>query len=647
MKRLALALSASIIVSVGAVAPTASADVGVNSPLAQGLRQWHSGVGETTRSLSVAPQVGWNAGLETLRPPAAPWYRLWDMKVAWRDINPSPGVFDWSILDKRIAQVEAWGGRPLLVLGLTPQWAASDPNAGDPRWGAGSASPPSDTSMWTEYVSAVAGRYGNRIGAYELWNEANLKTFWTGSAQQMADLVQSAHQAISAKAPDATVLTPSVTTRLRSGGRFTVEFLEALEADGVNLDNLPFDAFAIHTYPAGNAGVSFNGSCSADPAAFTEKIPVGLPPFSPDTAEGVFVRWRKSVGEHVAADEPLFVVSDGTREYSIASVESGLLQETLVEEGAKVTVGQELGILTDGQTPDDCVDGRNAKAAAQQRVADVVQWQQAVLNVGDLWMVPIWDTEINYGLAGPGIIPGVDWSDEQGADLMRYTFADSAALGIDNTFWYEFTAESFDLLGVQMTPGTPATLAAWSQPQVSRSSELSYDVPVINGCRLSKFAADCGGKLLRNQNLSGFQSQGADFRGADMYRADLSNASLVSAFMINVRLFEADLTNFSATSSTFNGSNLRRVKGQDADFRNSSLAKVNFGRADLQGADFKRAFLNGAQFIRTDLRGADFRGADLTNVNFFGADLRGANLCNTVVTRTSFSEARLAGAKCG
>jgi len=572
------------------------------------------------------------------------------MKVAWRDVNPSPGVFDWSILDRRIAQVEAWGGRPLLVLGLTPQWAAANPNSGDSRWGAGSSSPPANLDTWSAYVSAVANRYGNRIGAYEVWNEANLKTFWTGSAKQMAEMTRIARDRIKAASPGATVLTPSVTTRLASGGRFTAEFLEALAEDGVtSLDNLPFDAFAIHTYPAGNAGVSFDGSCSADPAVFTEKVSVGLPPFAPSTDEGVFVRWLKSVGELVAADEPLFVVSDGTREYSIASPESGLLQETLVEEGAKVKVGEELAILTDGQTPDDCVDGRSAKDAAQERVADVVQWQQAVLEVGS-WGIasifPIWDTEINYGLAGPGIIPGVDWSDEQGAELMRYTFADSAALGIDNTFWYEFTAEPFDLLGVQMTPGTPATLAAWSQPQVSRSSELSYDVPVINGCRLTQFAANCEGKLLRNQNLSGFQSQEADFRGADMYRTNLSNAVFNGAFMINVRLYEANLTDFSATNSTLNGSNLRRVKGKNANFQDSTLSKVNFGRADLQGANFRRAFLIGADFRGADLRGADFRGADLTNVNFFAADLREANLCNTVVTRTNFSKANMAGTKC-
>ena len=114
----------------------------------EGLKQLQaSGGGSNQFSLSVAPQVGWDAGLEGLRPPAASMYRLWDMQVAWKDVNPAQGVFTWSALDRRVALVESWGGKPLLVLGLTPQWAAKDPAAGDPRWGAGTASPPPKTLL--------------------------------------------------------------------------------------------------------------------------------------------------------------------------------------------------------------------------------------------------------------------------------------------------------------------------------------------------------------------------------------------------------------------------------------------------------------------------------------------------------------------
>lgn len=513
--------------------------------LLSGLERFQGGVSDTTRSISVAPQVGWDAGLESLRPPSAPWNRLWDMQVAWREVNPAPGVFDWSILDRRIAQVESWGARPLLVLGLTPQWAAADPNAGDPRWGAGSASPPADESTWTSYVNAVASRYGDRIGAYEVWNEANLKTFWTGTPAQMVQLTKLARDQIKSITPNAIVLAPSVTTRLLSGGRFSAAFLSEMKAAGIGLGSA-FDAWAIHTYPAGNAGVSFDGGCNADPSK--------------------------------------------------------------------------------GQTPQDCIDGASPKLAAQQRVSDVRQWQQAVISAVGLdsgaMEKPIWDTEINYGLPGPGIIPGVAWTDEQGAALMQYTFADSAALGINNTFWYQFTATPYSLLGVQMTPSTPGTLSAWSAP-AAVTSGTEYQLPVINGCRF-RFEMTCPNADLKQADLSSSRLGGSNLSGANLYRVNLSDSSFRKSSAVKTRFYEANLTNLFATDSNFSRSNMMRVTAIDADFRN----------ANLSGVDFRGA----------DLRKADFRDADLRDVDFRGADLRGADLRTDLTAGANLKDAKTSGA---
>jgi len=599
--------------------------------LADGLNEMQSGVDQTTRSLSVAPQVGWNAGLEEVSPPKAAGYRLWDMKVAWRDVNPSPGVFDWSILDERIAQVESWGGRPLLVMGLTPRWAAADPSAGDPRWGAGTASPPADPANWKAYVRAVSERYGDRIGAYELWNEANLRTFWTGTPGQMAELVRIAYPIIKQNSPSATVLSPSVTTRLSSGGRFTAAFLEALTKQGISVGNAPFDAFAIHSYPKGNAGVTFDGSCSANPSEIGDPIPVGLPEFTKGTTEATFVRWLKETQELIAADEPLFEVSSRGRSFIIPSTASGVLQTKLVEAGDKIVVGDRVGIINDGETPNDCVSGRNARAAARERVDDVVQWQQAVVSAEGsaraFRVLPVWDTEINYGLAGPGIIPGVDWSDAEGAQLMRYTFGDSAALGIENTFWYQFTATPFDLLGVQMNPGTSATLEAFALPEgADISSKYDYSMPILDGCRIYPFGTDCENANFKSENLSLAVLYIVDFDGADFYRANLNGAAFTAGTIRQARFYEAQMVSFYGNLSDFSGSNMRRVIAQRADFFEANLANVDFRQADLRDADFTKANLRGA--------------------NFIGADLRGANFCNTDITGTKFGRNKTKGARC-
>lgn len=512
--------------------------------LLKGLERFQGGVAETTRSLSVAPQVGWDAGLESVRPPSAPWYRLWDMKVAWRDVNPAPGVFDWSILDRRIAQVESWGGRPLLVLGLTPQWAAKDPYAGDPRWGAGSASPPAAAGAFEAYVNEVSTRYGSRIGGYELWNEANLKTFWTGSAAELAEMSGSAYRIIKANSPSAVVLAPSVTTRLTSGARFSAEFLDAF----VGKSETPFDAWAIHTYPAGNAGVNFDGTCSADP-------------------------------------------------------------ET-------------------GETPDDCISGASPKLAAQQRVNDVRQWQQSVISVvGDsspLLDLPIWDTEINYGLRGPGIIPGVNWSQDQGRALINYTLADSASLGISNTFWYQFTASAYDLLGVQMTPGS-STTNTYVNPKLialERTSGSDYQLPVIDGCRY-RYQMTCPGADLKSADLSDSRMRRSNFDGADLYRVNLSGSSLRDSSAVKTRFFEANLVGLDGRKSTFSRSNMMRVVASNADFRDAVLRGVDFRKSDLRKADFRDADLRGVDFRDADLRGADLRGAKTAGANFTRAKMDG------------------------
>ncbi len=345
LRRVAAITAAAVVVPVSLAAP-ASADAAGECVATTGLP-----------ALEVAPEF--HAPVDV----AAGFHRLWDMKVAWKDVNPSPGVFDWSILDKRINEALTSAGSPrvLYVMGLTPQWAAANPGAGDPRWGAGTASPPATISTWTSYVEAVVSRFGGKIDAYEIWNEANLSTFWQGSPQQLADMTKVAYDIIKAGDPSATVLTPSVTTRLQgSAYRFNSSYIPALLEVGGG--TIPADAFAVHTYPRGDLG----------------------------------------------------------------------------------TIGD----------------------AIRQRAEDVRAYQA---NIRDLLArvpaeagKPLWDTEVNYGLRGPGIIPGRDWSDAEGAMLLLGTYGSSAALGIDQTFWYQYTVAPQALLGVQFTPQTPAMREAWS-----------------------------------------------------------------------------------------------------------------------------------------------------------------------------------------
>ncbi len=496
--------------------------------LSRGLEALHRNEPWNTPDLSVGPNVGWDAGLESVTPPKAGMYRLWDMKVAWRDVNPAPGVFDWSILDRRIAQVESWGGRPLLVLGLTPQWAAWNPTAGDPRWGAGSSSPPRSMSDWNAYVNAVASRYGNRIAAYEVWNEANLTTFWRGSAEQLAEMTRIAHDIIKGYS-NATVLSPSVTTRLTSGSDFTEDFIKAANSRYSSVGSI-IDGWAIHTYPGGSAGITYQQNC-----------------------------------------------------------------------------------VSEGRSPADCVASVDLKAAATERFNQIKTWQQSVISgLGAssplLATLEIWDTEVNFGLPGPGIQPGHDFSDAEGAELIRYAYADSFILGIDHTFWYEFTHEPYSLLGVQMTPQTPETVSA--RTSLSRAGSRTQALQLNRGYLAAS-------PLIGTCTL--VQSGIVSCKGANLSNADLRDARLTGALLDSAKKNGADLRGADLANAVLTGANLRQ-----ADLRGADLSQAVLVGADLRGANLEGAKLGFANLSQADLRWSKLYGAKLNGVKAAGTKWQGS-----------------------
>jgi hypothetical protein len=72
---------------------------------------------------------------------------------------------------------------------------------------------------------------------------------------------------------------------------------------------------------------------------------------------------------------------------------------------------------------------------------------------------PIWDTENNFGLAGPGPTnPDQDIVDARAASWTARTYLDALRLGFSRVYWYAWGPEN-DLVGIQMYSGTPAATA--------------------------------------------------------------------------------------------------------------------------------------------------------------------------------------------
>jgi len=144
--------------------------------------------------------------------------RLAASRVTWANLEPKPGGWDFSSLDRNVALANQHGAEVLLTLGMTPAWASARP--GDfsyydaPGWSA----EPKNLDDWRHYVRTVATRYKGKISAYEIWNEPNLKGFFSGTPEKMVELAASAYQVLKEIDPNITVVSPSSGAGAAHGG---------------------------------------------------------------------------------------------------------------------------------------------------------------------------------------------------------------------------------------------------------------------------------------------------------------------------------------------------------------------------------------------------------------------------------------------
>ncbi|MFM9937723.1 MAG: GH39 family glycosyl hydrolase [Novosphingobium sp.] len=111
----------------------------------------------------------------------------------------------FGLLDRFVAAATP-GQAIILTLGQSPTWASSDP-ARETFYGAGATAPPKNLADWTNYIKVVAKRYKGRIQYYEVWNEPNDPTFYSGTVAQIAALTKAARAALKAVDPAAKVIT--------------------------------------------------------------------------------------------------------------------------------------------------------------------------------------------------------------------------------------------------------------------------------------------------------------------------------------------------------------------------------------------------------------------------------------------------------
>ena len=108
-------------------------------------------------------------------------------------------------------------------MGQSPPWASARPNDYSP-YRPGWPAEAKNIEDWRNYVRTVATRYKGKIPYYEIWNEPNLKHYFSGTGKTMLNLSKEAYQILKEVDPNIKVVSPSMTT-VEEGLVWLEEFL--------------------------------------------------------------------------------------------------------------------------------------------------------------------------------------------------------------------------------------------------------------------------------------------------------------------------------------------------------------------------------------------------------------------------------------
>lgn len=134
--------------------------------------------------------------------------RLWDARVNWAHLEPNPGAWQFRRLDDYFSWAESHAVDIVLPLGITPRWASARPDEPG-AYGPGTAAEPYNLELWRNYVRTLAQRYSGRVFAYEISNEANISSFYSGSKETLAQMVRIASEEIRRYSPSSLIVAPS------------------------------------------------------------------------------------------------------------------------------------------------------------------------------------------------------------------------------------------------------------------------------------------------------------------------------------------------------------------------------------------------------------------------------------------------------
>ncbi|MGW5193760.1 GH39 family glycosyl hydrolase [Kribbella sp. NPDC004138] len=152
--------------------------------------------------------------------------------------------YDFSVVDAIYDKLLAIGLRPVVELGFMPRELASDPTKTVFEYAA-IISPPASYQRWHDLVRALVQHLVDRYGLdevltwdFEVWNEANLKVFWSGTKAEWLQLYDVSAAAVKSVDPRLAVGGPS-----SAAAGWVDDLLDHTKRYGT-----PIDFVSTHTY---------------------------------------------------------------------------------------------------------------------------------------------------------------------------------------------------------------------------------------------------------------------------------------------------------------------------------------------------------------------------------------------------------------
>ena len=169
---------------------------------------------------------------------------LCDDLAVYREVDGDP-VHDFSGVDRVYDHIRSLGLYPVVEISFMPHDLATDPSKTVFEYGA-IVSPPKDWQRWYDLVRDLTAHVVERYGveevvehwSFEVWNEANLEVFWSGTPEEYLHMYDVTAAAVRAVDDRLLVGGPS-----SAASGWVEELLAHVESSGA-----PLDFVSTHTY---------------------------------------------------------------------------------------------------------------------------------------------------------------------------------------------------------------------------------------------------------------------------------------------------------------------------------------------------------------------------------------------------------------